>query len=448
MKRPEPSFQHIIWPWKTKQWTKIKTSVSEPINNFVDLDAKIASLRDSKTRPRLLHELFDAYYNNDDYINIRVKQDTLFQKILPMLQSLVLDAPNAFRNFSGRVLLPGQNTNITITRRQAAIICACMWFGLFEYDYLSPGERKLDEFSEPTFMYGIESGNIVVLQFILSYFLRLCDLVGTPDYESGILVIQRKSCTQYQWTESELPVIAPSIGEGHSDDTFAQVQIAYAHQFIGGDLFKSSITQEELTMLIRPECLSMLIFCARLNNNESVCIYGAEKFSQYTGIGSSIRYLQNYIDSTKKSKVQHEKSQVTMFTNCIVFIDATQKSSARDQAITDFDRDLNKAYCGMTMYSAKCSVASGNWSYGFNGSNMQVKFIQLMLAASAAGNTLEYHPIGRDFEKQLLPFIDWCAREKIQIKDLYLMYKDLMNNVGSGARIGDLNIFESIMDSL
>jgi poly(ADP-ribose) glycohydrolase len=456
MKKLEPTYQHIIWPWKTKNWPKIKNTLSEQINNFVDLDAKIASLRESKTRPRLLHELFDLYYNNDDYQNIRIKSDVLFKNIIPMLQKIILDGPRAFREFGGRVLTPGQSTNITITRRQSAIITACMWFGLFEYDYISHANDEnraskftIEEFSEPTFMYGIEAGNISVLQFMLSYFERLCTLIGTDDFENGILIIQRSALkTPPQWEDDSRPIIAPTIGEGHSDDTFAPVQIAYAHQFIGGDLFRSSITQEELTLLIRPECLSMLIFCARLDSNESVCIYGAEKFSQYSGIGSSIRYSSAYGDSTNRSHKTVGRTQSVLLKNCIVFIDATQKSSARDQAITEFDRDLNKAYCGMKMYSAECSAASGNWSYGFNGSNMQVKFIQLLLAASAAGKALEYHPIGKDFEKTLLPFIDWLIRENISISELYCTYKDLMKSLGGSARFGDLNIFDSIMDTV
>jgi poly(ADP-ribose) glycohydrolase len=433
-------YQHVIWPWKTKNWAKIKKSLAEPIANFVDLDAKIASLRESKTRPRLLHELFDAYYLSDDYQNVRIPQQVLFKNILPALQNLILDGPRAFKNFSGRLLVPGRSTNITITRRQAAIITACMWFGLFEYDYISPGQYKLEEFSEPTFMYGIEAGNISVLQFILAYFERLYTLIGTDEFERGVLIIQRGVCRPRQWVEDTNPILIPTIGEGHSDDTFAQMQIAYAHQFIGGDLFKSSITQEELTLLIRPECLSLLIFCARLDVLESVCVYGAEKFSQYSGIGSSIRYSQKYGDGTSKS----DRAGVVLLRNCVVFIDATQKSSARDQAVGEFDRDLNKAYCGMSLFPGG-SVASGNWSYGFNGSNMQVKFIQLLLAASAAGRTLEYHPIGPDFEKQLLPFIDWISREQLTISDLYSMYKELVGRLGGAARFGDLNIFDSLI---
>ena len=135
-----------------------------------------------------------------------------------------------------------------------------------------------------------------------------------------------------------------------------------------------------------------------------------------------------------------------MMKNCIVFIDATQKSSARDQAVTDFDRDLNKAYCGVSLYPAQCSVAVGNWSYGFNGSNMQSKFIQLLLAASASGKSLEYHPIGKDFEREVITFIDWIIRENIKINELYGSYKDLMASLSGASRFADLNIFESLMD--
>lgn len=432
--------------------------MASTIGNFVDLDAKIAHLRETKTRPRLLHELFEAYYNCDDYQTVRITQDRLFGTILPTLQQLVLDGPREFKNFSSRLLTPGRATNLTITRRQVAIIISCMWFGLFEYDYIARGNvekpLRLDEFSEPTFMYGVEATNITMLQFLLNYFDRMCSMLETDAFRNGIIILQRNVLTRPpDWSKLARGIVAPTIGDGHPDDTFAQVQIAYAHQFIGGDLFKSSLTQEELMLLIRPECLSALIFCARLDANESISVYGAEKFSQYSGIGSSIRFQANYIDSTAVAHSRNEDadradesaSKLRMLKNCVVFIDATQKSSARDQAISDFGRDLNKAYCGMST-PAIGPVACGNWSYGFNGSNMQAKFIQLLLAASAAGRSLEYHPIGRDFEKQLLPFIDWIIREKLTIADLYGAYTDLMHSMGSGARFGDLNIFDSLMD--
>lgn len=437
-KQTEPSYQHVIWPWKTQNWQKIKAAMSAPIGNFVDLDSKIASLRTSKSRPRLLHELFDNYYTGDEYQNVRVTQDVLFGKIMPMLQKVILEAPSTFKNFSGRLLLPGNNTNITITRLQALTITACIWFGLFEYDYISPGRFTVEEFSEPTFMYGIESGNVTVIQFILSYFNRVSSIVDDKNFRNQIIIIQRGTIKPPKWEQLSSPIVEPAIGEGHVDDTYAQVQIAHAHSFIGGDLFKKSITQEELTLLIRPECIPALLFCARLDVGEAVCIYGAEKFSQYSGIGSSIRYLQDYEDTTTRGP--------QMMKNCIVFIDATQKSSARDQAVTDFDRDLNKAYCGVSLYPAHCSVAVGNWSYGFNGSNMQSKFIQLLLAASASGKSLEYHPIGKDFEREVITFIDWIIRENIKINELYGSYKDLMASLSGASRFADLNIFESLMD--
>lgn len=436
-----PDYQHIIWPWKTQNWSKIKTVLSSRVNNFVDLDAKIASLRTTKSRPRLLHELFDLYYNGDEYLNNRVSQQVLFEKIIPGLQKLVLDAPRVFKDFNGRLLLPGQNTNITLTRLQSLTIIAYIWFGLFEYDYISPGDISIDEFSEPTFMYGIESSNVTVLQFILVYFDRVFDIIDTEEFNRGIIIIQRGNFRPPTWDNFNIPIVEPALGEGRTDDTYAPVQIAHAHQFIGGDLFKKSITQEELTLLIRPDCIPMLLFCARLDDNEAICVYGAEKFSQYTGIGSSIRYLQKYTDTTEKSN-----GSAIMMKNCVVFIDATQKSSSRDQAITDFERDLNKAYTGFSLYSAPCSAAVGNWSYDFNGANMQVKFIQLLLAASAARKRLEYHPIGREFESQLLPFIDWLIREKITISKLYRSYKYLIGGISSTSRYADLNIFESLAE--
>lgn len=467
-KKDVRTFQHVVWPWEGPQWPAIRSKLTDPIPNVVELDSRIASLRSAKTRPRLLHEMFDAYYSCDDYINVRPSMEFFFGKILPMLQKLVLDAPKTFKGFSGRLLLPQQNTNITITRIQAATIVAGIWFGLFDYDYVSPGRIKINEFSEPTFMYAIESANTTVFQFLISYFTRLYYYISDDDtplvslkpgtvapggiaidksrFHSGSIIIKRNVINaKPDWENIMDPIIDPAVGEGHPDDSYALMHTAYAHQFIGGDMFKASLTQEELLLLIRPECLACLIFCARLDPNESISVFGAEKVSQYNGIGSSIRFLEPYYDTTPAGITRN----ISIIRNCVVFIDATQKSSSGSQMVDDFDRDLAKAYCGMMSIDStdkEISIACGNWAYGFNGSHMQVKFIQLLLASSLAKKTLEYYPIGRDFETELLPFIDWVQREELTISDLYGMYIDLIGSLPKNSRLGDLNVFESIMD--
>jgi len=66
-------------------------------------------------------------------------------------------------------------------------------------------------------------------------------------------------------------------------------------------------------------------------------------------------------------------------------------------------------------------VAGGNWSYGFNGNNMQVKLLQQILAASQAGMSLIYCPVG-------------MITERLQEYMFYLRNKDYAFTVGAMVR--------------
>jgi hypothetical protein len=165
-------------------------------------------------------------------------------------------------------------------------------------------------------------------------------------------------------------------------------------------------------------------------------VFGTEKFSQYIGIGASIKYKENYVDTTRRSSRG-------LLKNCIIFIDAANATAAKDQLVTNFERDINKAYTGMLSYIATCEVACGNWTYGFNGANMHVKFIQLLIASSAAGKTLEYYAIGSTFEQELISFIGWLKSKNLTVKELYKMYKDI---IADTPRLGDLNLFDRFLD--
>jgi hypothetical protein len=87
--------------------------------------------------------------------------------------------------------------------------------------------------------------------------------------------------TTPDWKDSDVPISEIFIGDGNIDDSPAKMHVAYAHDFIGGDLFKNSLTQEEVVLLIRPECFAATLFCAKLDDNEVITILGAEKMSQY-----------------------------------------------------------------------------------------------------------------------------------------------------------------------
>lgn len=463
--------QHVIWPWETRRWPEIKEKIIAPINSFIDLDSRITALSPGKIRPRIFGELFTRYYAENEYAAFRPHQKVLIDQIIPMMQKLMEGAPKLFRGFDSRVLVSGIKSNVVLTKPQIATILAFMFFNLLNYDYISnggggPGGRDpspIENFPDPSFTDGFVAQHMIVLQCILAYFVRVYERMHSPDedvrnlFNAQIVIVQRSCLSQVpKWSECEEPVVDILIGEGSQpgsigtiDDSPAAMHVVFSHEYLGGELFKNALTQEELTLLIRPEALVALIFCEKLSPVETVTVLGTEKYSQYQGLGSGIKFTGPFQDNTP---VGYNTQQTeAMLQHALIFMDASTKTSGVSQCITEFDRDLNKAFCGFSSlkFSRKMGqIATSGWSCGFLGSNLQVKFIQQLLAASVAGKELIYYAGNKNFEEEIIIFNGWLQKNKFTVAQLYTAYTDLMksNYTGPNTRLNDLNVFVSLQE--
>lgn len=452
--------QRIIFPWETKRWPELKAKVSEPINSIVDLDSRISSIHGGKVRPRMVIDIFNQYYNDESYARDRVSQDVLIKDIIPMLQKFIVEGPKTFRGFIPRVLVPfTKSKNIALSRPQVITLIACSWFGLFESTYLTRGKYKLDDFPEFSFVNIFTNNNVFALQCILNYFARVHKYTSGERedldiFNAGNIIIYRKPLMMVpDWAHCQKPLCEIIIGEdanggpGKIDDSDAKMHVDFANEFVGGGAFGGILSQEEILFLVRPECLVSMLFCMRLERNESICIFGAEKISQYTGYASNVKFMGDYQDPSPKG-YSADCTEV-LLQHVVIGIDATPKTSGIAQYIDEFDRDLNKAYCGFSAPPFEGeAIATGNWGCGAFGGNMQLKFLQQVLAASMAGRTLIYYPFIRDFEDKLLPFVDWLQNNRFTVGELYLLYKALMKKCyrGPNSRLSELDLFESLID--
>ena len=67
------------------------------------------------------------------------------------MQKLVSNAPKTFKKFKNRVLLP-KDDNLVITRLQVATILSCVFFGLFNYHYLTKGYYSNNDYPDLIFI--------------------------------------------------------------------------------------------------------------------------------------------------------------------------------------------------------------------------------------------------------------------------------------------------------
>lgn len=420
-------------PWELKSWDDTVAKFTAPITSIVDMDMKMAqSYRDLK--PRLVADLFGLYYRTE--MKDRVEMPELMDVVLPYMQKLLAGADRLFRGFNATISAPG---NIVISRRRAATILSALFFGLFEYSYYPKAIAK--NYPTVTLAGVFKKQNIFALQCLLGYFRRGALAVSVDD---GIIIIKRSvQFDHVDWRNSAAPICELFMGDGpHADDSPAKMHIANAHQFIGGSMFSQNLSQEEVILLIRPECLLAPLFCEKLQDYETITVFGAEKFTQYSGYGASVQYVSGHVDLSPVKQGPEPILQVA-----IVFMDASARVDFKSQFIDDFERDLLKAYCGFDSLKIPGEyVASGNWTYDFKGNNIRLKFLQLLLAASQANKRLIYHSFGMEFESALVPFIDWVQRTKPTVGTLFKKYISVIAKSGQISKLGDLDIFDKMMD--
>lgn len=405
----------IIMPWDTSRWPVIRAACERVVESSVDFEAMINTVRITRVKPRTCSQTCEDLRQMD---KPPVTSEQLYRAIA-IAQAYILDGPDLFHKHSMRVC---DNGNVTFTTRQTACIVAMMWFGLFEYDYV----RDVEMFSEPN----LPVDNLFLLCSIVCYF--------TAPRPDGMIIVKRTRAVPPNWQECETVICEPLLGElgAHHDDSYAPAIWVSAHDYLGGDLFTGAITQEEIMLACRPDALICILICPRLRD-DVVTVFGARKYSQYAGIGSSLRCVQSYNDPTGGAPLAR---------TCLIFADACKKTSTETQ-MGEFDRDLNKALCGFASFP-HATVACGTWSYGTLPTNHEVKFIQMLLAASVYGCTIEYYPLGRDFEEYVEPFMAWLHAEKITVGEMYELYYDCLDYIeATNMRTGDIRLMEMFMDA-
>ncbi len=445
--------QKIILPWNTKRWLDLAPKITAQVSTIVDFDTIITGVHMGKLRPRQITELFNSYYSDEQYATHRIEAADMLMRIIPRVQSLLKEAPKTFKGVNLQAL--SEPSNIVLTRPQVATIVSAMWFGLFDYDYLTKGPLTIDEFPEPTFINAFAQKNVFALQCILTYFDTV-DRLMTEDGElfaASLIILKRSTLAESpNWVDSETPLCSIEIGrEMYIDREPHKVLTAFAHEFIGGEMFKAALSQEEITLLIFPECLVATLFCSRLGPRDTVTVLGAAKMSAYMGYGSSIKYLGIHTDAAGYGYSMGDTE--ALLQRAIVFADASPHTSVKSQFIDDFLRDLDKLYCGYSslMFSDPGEpVVGGNWSYGFNGTNMQVKLLQQILAASQAHKTLVYCPMG-DMTDRLQEYLFYLkGNDKFTVGAVLRAYLQIIRDNQSGhlARLHDLDLITCVIQSI
>lgn len=394
-----PASQQLNLPWKGKGWGNICKKITDPIRSIPDMDIIITSkMPPGKLKPRQITQVLEQYFADKSSV---VDRETFLTKILPMLQDLIKRGPAIFKNTPCTIIGHRDHRNYMYTREQCACLIACIWFGLFAKRSMTAGAATAENMQIMSFHCIFSHQNMIALQFLMCYFSRLCNLIGTPEFVTARVIIHRHGATPFDWTTVNAPISDVRYESTPVDSSAAPIKTISCCPIIGGnpgEMFLGTPTQEHVALLVYPDALIVPLLVSSLED-ETVALYGAERISNYTGYGCGMTFSGECADETPAGS----DGKIAMRQNALIFMDASSKLAQKSQFITDFTRDLDKAYCGYSgiVRVANTVVAAGNWTHGHSGNNPQIKFIQQLMAASALHYPVFYHGISRDFEDQI-----------------------------------------------
>jgi hypothetical protein len=435
---------HFPWTLPGSRWVENCDRICAPLQSITEMDSRIASMYPGKIKIRQISESFKNYYSDSAWIK-PITVDEFIKSIVPIMQTLVRDAPLIF-NHEVKGLVAGVTTNIVLTRIQIACLMSLTWFGLLNYPYYGD---QTDNFPEPTFINIFITNNYFALSCLLNYFSRIhkylkADRDIRETFEDSIIIIKRSASNPVAWETVDKKLCNVVIESGRVDESSAVLQAVFSQDLIGDKFCSGTLTQEELSILIRPELFVTLILCEAVEAHETITVIGAEKMSHISGFGSTMRFISDYIDNTNTSTNNNTSTNDIIKRCANVFLDSTTASPVQ-QFTTHFERDLLKAYTGFNSMNY-VTAAGGMWTCGIAGSNQQLKFIQQLVAASTAGiNTLHYYPGGHDFETALVPFVDWLRRTSLTVAELYTLYAKVIESASRTTKWIEFDLFTAIM---
>ncbi|KAL7675060.1 hypothetical protein ACOME3_001328 [Neoechinorhynchus agilis] len=252
-------------------------------------------------------------------------------------------------------LYPASNIALTLSARQCLCLLTHAFFNTLndETHYLCEGFRRNANHLSLLKLLS-ESYLSNKLASILDYFVYQ---IENPDklnysitfYRANLTNGNREFDVQNMVSRCELIAKVLLTSDALIERFVSCVQIDFANRNIGGGVLRSGCVQEEIMFCRAPELLTSILFNFPMTDNECIHITGARKFASTLG--------------------QYAKSKI--------------------------DREIIKAVCGF-MTSPKFqnnpvnAVATGNWGCGAFGSDVDLKFLIQVIAASICRRNIVY----------------------------------------------------------
>eukprot|EP01125_Pyxidicula_operculata_P016315 TRINITY_DN5598_c0_g1_i1.p1 TRINITY_DN5598_c0_g1~~TRINITY_DN5598_c0_g1_i1.p1 ORF type:complete len:470 (-),score=61.03 TRINITY_DN5598_c0_g1_i1:36-1445(-) len=377
--------------------------------------------------------------------------ENFFSETLPFVRDLVLELPVLFPEPIQHLVSVGQ---IVLSRRQVACLIATSFFGCFGRQYihgyslarhLHKEDKDFPQYLWPDFdISGLFFGGFAVNNFvrcIIHYFKRIHENMPT-----GNIIITRKELIDIpDYSNMDKPLCEVEISPKPIEDHFDHLYHGdFANEYIGGGALSGGNVQEEILFVLKPECLVSMLICSKMEPDEAIIISGAERFSSHRGYGGSFEWTGNFDDPTPRDDV------LNIVANHVVGIDAIV-ARGNSQFEPEFKiRDINKCYIGISLLdshkhylsdgSPHPTFVTGNWGCGMFGGDKQLKFMQQLIATSAADfKKMIYCPFSEvKFSHQLECLMKYLKDKNPTLGELYKAVMDYRPTEGPGFMFADI----------
>jgi hypothetical protein len=460
----------------------VRDKLRNQLTSLADFDGLVVSIfagTEASLKPRMAAELVKKYSESEHALD-----DTTLLSTLNFMRQLTLDSRRHLRNMPLRILHSAGN--VKLSRVQCAVVTACVFFGVYEEELISKGPIDQSEMSYWNYAEMFRSGNVCAFSCLVNYFHEVSARMAAGGFD-GVIVIARGTFTggpstvlqQQQQTQQSKQSrkgkqedtaaanerAAKQLVEGlrtlqgvetagklsvlslspysYADDSEARWRLIPCSELLGGKFFDGALTQEEATMLSRPESALAAFYCPRLGPSDTVAVIGCEKFSRL--VGSGINGAPADYDGPEPAAQNYGSGPFgRILRECILFADPCSATGVHAQ-IDNFERDIVKLASAMQLAAAYSSADSRNVACGgFGGTNVQLRFIQIYIAASYAGVELYYCPFSREFDKQVEDFVSRLDADKINTELLYEITLETFSKLL--ARPANTDLFEEILD--
>ncbi|KAJ3057025.1 hypothetical protein HK097_001509 [Rhizophlyctis rosea] len=399
-----------------RKWDIIRFALSKQINSLKDFREILFSYNETYRNKWNLYGL--AFYANQI-----IDQDDRPKLLQTMgrIAKLALELPELIPH-PIPLMKQGQPSVLTLSQMQIACLLANAFFCTFPRR--NDTRRNAEYGTYPSIHFNrlfagnkdreCEGPQIAKLHGIFHYFEQV-----TNTRPTGHVTFHRQVVPNVELPDWKVLLDTPLCGMGVRSDGMIEdegkdmVQVDFANKMIGGGVLghvsrseyigktcnsiaaSQGAVQEEIRFIINPELIVTRLFVEELDDNESLSMIGAQRFSNYRGYASTFEWAGPHVDQLPKDNQGRIKTE-------IVGIDAVRfpPNQVDDQYRRNYlIRELNKAYCGFVQSIVTCherppQIATGNWGCGaFNG-DKQLKALIQLIATAAARRDLVYFTFG------------------------------------------------------